>query len=52
MRILKKIFGGSSEPKEEKVLPWIPLNDIAQLKHITEKSKTKTQMVTLPENGS
>ncbi|WP_055443498.1 bacillithiol system redox-active protein YtxJ [Lacinutrix himadriensis] len=45
MSILKKIFGGSSEPKEEKVLPWIPLNDIEQLKHITEKSKTKTQVI-------
>ena len=44
MCILNKLFG-SSEPKEEKMLPWIPLNDIQQLQHITEKSKTKTQVV-------
>ena len=44
MGFLKNIFG-SSEPKEEKVLPWIPLNDIQQLEHISNKSKTKTQVV-------
>jgi len=44
MGLLKKIFG-ASEPKEEKVLPWIPLNDQQQLKHIEDKSKTKTQVV-------
>ncbi|WP_104736082.1 bacillithiol system redox-active protein YtxJ [Hanstruepera ponticola] len=45
MGILNKLFGGSAEPKEEKQLPWIPLNDIQQLQHIAEKSKTKTQVV-------
>ena len=40
-----KLFGGSKEPKEEKILPWIPLNDMQQLNHIEEKSKTKTQVV-------
>ena len=45
MGILNKIFGGSSEPKEEKVLPWIPLDDIQQLKHIIEKSKVKPQAI-------
>lgn len=44
MGLLNKLFG-SAEPKEEKVLPWIPLNDIQQLQHIAEKSKTKTQVV-------
>ncbi|WP_223033277.1 bacillithiol system redox-active protein YtxJ [Hanstruepera marina] len=45
MGILNKLFGGSAEPKEEKQLPWIPLNDIQQLQHIAEKSKTKTQVI-------
>ena len=45
MGILNKLFGGSAEPKEEKQLPWIPLNDIQQLQYIAEKSKTKTQVV-------
>ena len=45
MSILNKIFGGSSKPKEEKVLPWIPLNDLKQLQFIDEKSKTKTQVI-------
>jgi bacillithiol system protein YtxJ len=42
--MFKKIFG-SSQPKEEKVLPWIPLNDLQQLQFIEEKSKTKTQVI-------
>lgn len=45
MGIFNKIFSSSSEPKEEKVLPWIPLNTIAQLDGIAEKSKTKTQLI-------
>ena len=44
MGIINKLFG-SSEPKEEKILPWIPLNNIQQLNHIAEKSKTKTQVI-------
>jgi len=44
MGLLNKIFG-SSEPQEVKVLPWIPLNSIQQLKHIPEKSKIKTQVI-------
>jgi len=44
MGLISKLFG-SSEPKEEKVLPWIPLNDLQQLNHIVEKSKTKTQVI-------
>ena len=44
MRLFKNIFK-TSEPREEKILPWIPLNTIAQLNYITEKSKTKTQFI-------
>ena len=42
--MFKKLFG-SSEPKEEKLLPWIPLNDVQQLQHIKNKSATKTQVI-------
>ncbi|MEC3907815.1 bacillithiol system redox-active protein YtxJ [Tamlana sp. 2201CG12-4] len=45
MGLLNKIFGGSSEPKEEKVLPWIALNDLNQLEEINVKSKAKTQVI-------
>ena len=45
MGIINKIFGGANEAKEEKLLPWIPLNTIAQLNYIAEKSKTKTQFI-------
>jgi bacillithiol system protein YtxJ len=45
MGLLNKIFRGSTEPKEEKVLPWIPLNDLGQLSHIEKKSEIKTQVI-------
>ena len=45
MGFIDKLFGGSKEVKEEKVLPWIPLNDVQQLNHIEEKSKIKTQVI-------
>jgi bacillithiol system protein YtxJ len=45
MSLLNKIFGGSTEPKEEKVLPWISLNSLEQLKYISKKSETKTQVI-------
>ncbi len=45
MGIFNKMFGGSSEPKEEKLLPWIGLNSIEQLNAIADKSKTKTQLI-------
>ena len=45
MGLLNKIFGGSGEAKEKKVLPWIPLNEVAQLAHIQKKSSTKTQVI-------
>ena len=45
MGLLNKIFGGNSELKEEKVLPWIPLNKLSQLDYIENKSNTKTQVI-------
>jgi monothiol bacilliredoxin len=42
--MFKKLFG-SSEPKEEKVLPWIPLTTVDQLHTIAQKSKGKTQLI-------
>ena len=45
MGIFSKMFGGSSEPKEEKSLPWIPLTNIPQLDAISKKSNTKTQVI-------
>ncbi len=44
MGFLKNIFG-SSEPKEEKVLPWQNLTEISQLDVIAEKSATKPQVL-------
>ena len=45
MGLINKLFGGSTEPKEEKVLPWIALSELGQLDAISEKSKTKTQVI-------
>lgn len=45
MGLFNKIFGSSGEVKEEKVLPWIPLNESQQLNHIKNKSATKTQVI-------
>ncbi|MGC1205700.1 MAG: bacillithiol system redox-active protein YtxJ [Flavobacteriaceae bacterium] len=45
MGLFNNIFGSSGEAKEEKVLPWIPLNDLQQLNHIENKSTTKTQVI-------
>ena len=44
MGLFNKIFG-SSEPKEEKILPWIPLTSLAQLNTISEASKGKPQFI-------
>lgn len=44
MSFLKKILG-SSEQKETKLLPWISLTDEEQLDIITERSKTKLQII-------
>jgi bacillithiol system protein YtxJ len=43
--MFKKWFGGSREPKEDKLLPWIALNCIEQLREIEENSKLKTQVI-------
>lgn len=45
MGFLNKLFGSTEEKKEEKVLPWIELNNISQLKEIEEKSVNKTQLI-------
>ncbi|GMN09092.1 bacillithiol system redox-active protein YtxJ [Croceitalea sp. MTPC9] len=46
MGLFGGLFGGGSEAKKEnKVLPWIPLQSIDQLDEIEEKSKSKTQVV-------
>ncbi|WP_456440496.1 bacillithiol system redox-active protein YtxJ [Psychroserpens sp.] len=44
MGFLKNIFG-SSEPKDEKLLPWQPLIDVSQLDDIEKRSTSKTQVV-------
>lgn len=44
MGLFKNIFG-SSETKDEKVLPWQALTEVSQLKDIEAQSKTKTQVV-------
>ena len=45
MSFINKLFGGSAEPEEEKLLPWIPLNSVDQLNYIEGKSKSKTQVI-------
>tara|TARA_R110002050_G_scaffold261556_1_gene401706 strand:- start:239677 stop:240066 length:390 start_codon:yes stop_codon:yes gene_type:complete len=45
MGLMNKIFGGTTEKKEEKLLPWIPLNTVSQLDDIEAKSSTKTQII-------
>ncbi|WP_179345270.1 bacillithiol system redox-active protein YtxJ [Winogradskyella ursingii] len=42
--MFKKLFG-SSEPKEEKILPWITLASKTQIEDIVEKSKATTQLI-------
>ncbi|MDG5491747.1 bacillithiol system redox-active protein YtxJ [Psychroserpens sp. SPM9] len=44
MGFLKNIFG-TSEPKEEKVLPWQALTEVSQLSVIEQRSNTKTQVI-------
>jgi len=44
MGFLKKLWS-TSEPKETKILPWISLTDVEQLHLITERSKTKIQII-------
>jgi bacillithiol system protein YtxJ len=45
MGLFNKLFSSSSEPKEEKILPWIALTSVAELNDIEAKSKTKTQVI-------
>ena len=45
MGLFNKLFSGSTEEKEEKILPWIALNEIKQLDDIIVKSKSKTQLI-------
>ncbi|MDD7887338.1 bacillithiol system redox-active protein YtxJ [Flavivirga sp. 57AJ16] len=45
MGLLNKIFGGTNETKDEKEIPWIPLNEMPQLDFIEKKSATKTQVI-------
>lgn len=45
MGLINKLFGGSEEKKEEKILPWINLEHIKSLDVIAEKSKSKTQLI-------
>tara|TARA_R100001369_G_scaffold56040_2_gene82814 strand:- start:16 stop:393 length:378 start_codon:yes stop_codon:yes gene_type:complete len=42
--MFKKLFG-SSEPKDKKIMPWLPLTTIDQLETIADQSKTKTQLI-------
>ena len=44
MGLFKNLFKAAPE-KDTKVLPWIPLNSIAQLNLITEASKSKPQII-------
>jgi bacillithiol system protein YtxJ len=44
MGLFKNIFG-SSEPVEEKVLPWQPLTELQQLEEIEAQSHKKTQII-------
>ncbi|GAB1856585.1 bacillithiol system redox-active protein YtxJ [Flavobacteriaceae bacterium MHTCC 0001] len=45
MGLLKKIFKGEKLVKEEKVLPWVPLNDLKQINYIKKKSSLKPQVI-------
>jgi bacillithiol system protein YtxJ len=45
MGIFNKIFGGSSEPKQEKALPWQSLMQVSQLSEIEKRSQTKPQFI-------
>lgn len=46
MGLLNKIFGSETAvKKEEKILPWFPLDDLQQLETIKVKSSQKTQVI-------
>lgn len=45
MGFLDKLFKNSSEPKEEKVLPWQQLTQVYQLDDIKKDSNNKLQVI-------
>lgn len=45
MGFLNRLLSGSTEPKDTKVLPWIPLTNTEQLHKIELKSKEKPQLI-------
>ena len=45
MGLFNKLFSGSTDEEEEKILPWMALNKIKQLDDIIVKSKSKTQLI-------
>ena len=45
MGLLDKFFGGDAPRKTEKKLPWIPLQEIAQLDAIKKNSSIKPQVI-------
>ncbi|MGY0392132.1 bacillithiol system redox-active protein YtxJ [Bizionia sp. KMM 8389] len=45
MGFINKLFGGSNEPKETKILPWKTLSTIPQLDAIAKLSQNKTQII-------
>ncbi|MBP0904204.1 bacillithiol system redox-active protein YtxJ [Mariniflexile gromovii] len=45
MGLFNKLFSSSSDSKETKTLPWIPLTKMEQLQEIETKSNTKTQVI-------
>ncbi|AUC81877.1 bacillithiol system redox-active protein YtxJ [Lacinutrix sp. Bg11-31] len=45
MTMFGKLFGGSKEPKVEKILPWKQLTTVDQLNVIEKLSKGKTQVI-------
>ncbi|TCK64677.1 bacillithiol system protein YtxJ [Winogradskyella wandonensis] len=45
MGLFNKLFNSSSEPKDEKVLPWQALTTVSQLDEIEKRSMGKTQLI-------
>ena len=45
MGLLDKLFGVSTDQKEQKVLPWILLTEQSQLDDIVMKSNSKAQII-------
>lgn len=45
MGLFNNFFNASSEPKEEKVLPWQALTNVNQLVEIEKRSLAKTQLI-------